>query len=299
MSNPKNSIKYARRLLGVKYDEPDIKQEKTFLTYKFDKTKDGGIGIDVNYDDSKTTFTPEQIVATTLNKAKGIAEAGLGTKVTDVVIGVPFFWTDRQRRALMDSAAIAGLNVLRLMHETTAVALSYGILRPLPEKETRFVLFIDLGLSSYQVSLVSFTAGKELKVIATEYDKNFGARNVDQLLANHFAKFIKTKYNLDVLSEPKATLKLYKECDKVKTVLSANSSAEFHVEYIMNDQDVSGSMERTEFEALVVSNFFERIIAPIKRIFESAATKEAKITKEIGRAVQQECRDRSRMPSSA
>jgi len=280
MSNPKNSIKYARRLLGLKPDDPDLKQERPFLTYKIDKTQSGGIGIDVLYDDNRTVFTPEQVIATTLTRAKTIAEAGLGTKVQDVVIGVPFFWADSQRRALQDAAAIAGLNVLRLMHETTAVALSYGILRPLPEKETRYVLFIDLGLASYQVSLVSFTAGKELKVIDTQGDKHFGARNIDQLLANHFAKYIKQKYNLDVLSDPKATLKLYKECDKVKTVLSANSSAEFHVEYIMNDKDVSGSMERTEFEALVVSNFFEKIIAPIKRVFESAGAKELKLTKE-------------------
>ena len=105
----------------------------------------------------------------------------------------------------------------------------------------------------------------KLEVLATSSDRNLGARTFDNMLIQHFASYIKTKYNLDVLSETKATLKLTKECQRVKNMLSANVKVPFNVEYIMKDTDVSGVIERSEFDALAQNEVCPRILAVLKK----------------------------------
>ena len=83
-----------------------------------------------------------------------------GLNVKDVVIGCPSYFDDAQRRALLTAARLAELNVLRLMNETTAIALNYGILRQLPENETRRVVFVDVGMANTQIAIVDFVRGK-------------------------------------------------------------------------------------------------------------------------------------------
>lgn len=132
MSNPKNSISNLKRFMGRKADDPELESETNFVTFKTVPAARGFAGISVSYDDKQEVFAPEQIAGALFQKLKGVAEGGLeGAKVTDCVIGVPGWWTDVQRRALLDAANVAGLNVLRLLNETTAVALQYGILKPL------------------------------------------------------------------------------------------------------------------------------------------------------------------------
>jgi heat shock protein 4 len=130
--------------------------------------------------------------------------------VVDAVVGVPSWWNDAQRRALLDAANVAGLNVLRLLNETTAVALQYGILKPLSKSQELKCLFVDVGHSSTQVSLVSFTEGK-LTVLGTAADRNLGGRDFDDVLVQHFHAYIKDKYKMDVSTEVKAMSKLRKE----------------------------------------------------------------------------------------
>jgi len=270
MSNPKNTIKNIKRLVGRKHDEPDIKRESELVSFKIVPHSNGSAAVQVNYDDQQQVFAPEQVTGALFQKLKEIAESGLdGAKVSDCVIGVPNWWSESHRRAMLDAANIAGLNVLRLMNESTAVALQWGILRPLTKDQELKVMFIDIGHSQTQVSLVSFTEGK-LTVLATAADRHLGGRDFDEVLVKHFHKYILEKYKMDVFTEVKATAKLRKECERVKLHLSANTKVQFAVEYIMNDRDVSGQIDRSEFEALCAAELLPRLLVPVQQVLAAA-----------------------------
>lgn len=200
-----------------------------------------------------------------LAKLRDIAAKELKTGVTDIVIAVPGWYTDIQRRAVLDAAQIANLNVLRLINDTTAIALGYGITKSdLPEADNpRHVVFVDVGHSSLSVSVVAFSKGL-LQVKSTAYDRHAGGRDIDYALIQHFATEFKKKYGIDVLSSPKAMFRLGAGCDRVKKVLSANTESPLNVESIMNDIDATSKLNRDEYEALI-SGFLDRITAPIEQ----------------------------------
>lgn len=183
--------------------------------------------------------------------------------ICDVVIAVPGWYTDIQRRTLLDAASIAGLNTLRLINDSTAVALGYGITKSdLPEPDNpRHVVFVDVGHSSLSVAVVAFSKG-QLHIKSTAYDRHFGGRDIDYALVQHFSEQFKTKYRIDVMSNPKATFRLTAGCEKLKKVLSANAEASLNVESIMSDVDASSKLHRDEFESLI-SHLLERIPIPV------------------------------------
>jgi heat shock protein 4 len=221
--------------------------------------------IQVNYVGEKQTFTATQLVAMYLGKLRDIASVELRTGVQDVVIAVPGWYADIQRRAMLDAASIAGLTTLRLINDTTAVALGYGITKAdLPEPENpRFIAFVDVGHTTLSVTIVAFSKG-QLSIKATAYDRNLGGRDVDYALVQHFAKEFQTKYKIDVMSNPKAVFRLTTGCEKLKKVLSANAEAPLNVENIMNDVDASSFLSRDQMEELV-ADVLDRIPAPIHR----------------------------------
>jgi len=200
-----------------------------------------------------------------LGKLRDIAGAELKTTVTDVVIAVPGWFTDIQRRAVIDAAAIANLNVLRLINDTTATALGYGITKSdLPEPENpRHVVFVDVGHADLSVAIVAFSKG-QLNVKSTAYEKNLGGRDIDYALVEHFAKEFTTKYKIDVMGNPKAVFRLTAGCEKLKKVLSANSEAPLNVESIVTDVDATSKLTREDLE-LLISHVLDRIPAPLQR----------------------------------
>jgi heat shock protein 4 len=187
-----------------------------------------------------------------LSKLRDTAAAELKTGVCDVVIAVPGWYTDIQRRAVLDAAAIAGLNTLRIINDSTAVALGYGITKSdLPDPENpRNVVFVDVGHSSLSVAVVAYAKG-QLTVKSTAYDRHLGGRDIDYALVQHFSKEFKGKYNIDVMSNPKATFRLTAGCEKLKKVLSANLESVLNVESIMSDVDATSKLHRDDFEALI------------------------------------------------
>lgn len=200
-----------------------------------------------------------------LGKLRDIASAELKTPVTDVVISVPGWFTDIQRRAIIDAAAIVNMNVLRLINDTTATALGYGITKSdLPEAETpRHVVFVDAGHADFSVAVVAFSKG-QLTVKSTAYERNLGGRDIDYALVEHFAEEFKTKYKIDVMSNPKAMFRLTAGCEKLKKVLSANAEAPLNVESIVTDVDATSKLTRDELEGLI-AHVTDRIAAPLKR----------------------------------
>ncbi|KAM5255116.1 heat shock 70 kDa protein 4L isoform 2-T2 [Ctenodactylus gundi] len=187
-------------------------------------------------------------------------------------VKIPSFFTDAERRSVLAAAQVAGLNCLRLMNETTAVALAYGIykqdLPPLDEKP-RNVVFIDMGHSAYQVSVCAFNKGK-LKVLATTFDPYLGGRNFDEALVNYFCDEFKTKYKINVKENSRALLRLYQECEKLKKLMSANASdLPLNIECFLNDLDVSSKMNRAQYEQLCAS-LLARVEPPLKAVMEQA-----------------------------
>ena len=277
MSNSANTINHLKKLIGRPLNDPTLTEERPSYKLAPAPKHPDYVGVQVDYNDSQEVFAPEQIQGALFGKLKQVAEGGLeGVKVTDCVISCPPYWNDQRRRAMLDAANVAGLNVLRLMNETTAVGLNYGILRPLPKDKEVKVLFVDCGHATTNAAVISFTEGK-LQVLGTASDYKLGGRDFDEFLVQHFAAYIKTKYNMDVTTDRKAMLKLRKECERVKLNLSANSKVQFNVEYIMNDRDVSGIIERAEFEALLAQALLPRLTALVRDLLAKVNVKKEEL----------------------
>uniref|UniRef100_A0A8C1PB00 Heat shock protein 4 like n=1 Tax=Cyprinus carpio TaxID=7962 RepID=A0A8C1PB00_CYPCA len=272
ITNFKNTVHGFKKFHGRAFDDQYVQGEKSKLPYNLHRLDNGSTGIKVRYLNEDKVFTIEQMTAMLLTKLKETSEHALKKPVVDCVISVPSFFTDIERRSLMDATQIAGLNCLRLINDTTAVALAYGIYKqdlPNPEEKPRNVVFVDIGHSSYQVSIASFNKGK-LKVLATAFDPYLGGRNFDELLVEYFCGDFKNRFKLNVKDNPRALLRLYQECEKLKKLMSANSSdLPLNIECFMNDIDVHGKMnskQQPKIYAIEVVGGATRIPAIKERI---------------------------------
>ncbi|KAL7765543.1 hypothetical protein ACKLNR_003459 [Fusarium oxysporum f. sp. zingiberi] len=275
ISNLKNTVSSLKRLAGRQFNDPDIQIEQQYVTAPLADCN-GQVGAEVNYLGKKEKFTATQLVAMYLSKIKQTAGAELKLPVQDVCLSVPPWFTDVQRRALIDAAEIAGLRVLRLINDGTAAALGWGITKldlPAPEEAPRRVCFVDIGHSSYTVSIVEFKKG-ELAVKATTWDKDFGGRDFDRALVDHLAKEFKGKYKVDIMTHGRALARTIAAAEKTKKILSANQQAPVNIESLMNDIDASAMITRQEFEAMI-----EPLLARTHLPLEEALA-QAKLTKD-------------------
>ncbi|KAL3607177.1 adenyl-nucleotide exchange factor sse1 [Fusarium poae] len=275
ISNLKNTVSSLKRLAGRSFNDPDIQVEQQYVTAPLVDVN-GQVGAEVNYLGKKENFTATQLVGMYLSKIKQTAGAELKLPVQDVCMSVPPWFTDVQRRALIDAAEIAGLRVLRLINDGTAAALGWGITKldlPAPEEQPRRVCFIDIGHSSYTVSIVEFKKG-ELAVKATTWDKDFGGRDFDRALVEHLAKEFKGKYKVDIMTHGRALARTIAAAEKTKKILSANQQAPVNIESLMNDIDASSMITRQEFEAMI-EPLLQRTHVPLEE-----ALAQAKITKD-------------------
>uniref|UniRef100_A0A7N8YH30 Heat shock protein 4a n=1 Tax=Mastacembelus armatus TaxID=205130 RepID=A0A7N8YH30_9TELE len=238
VTNYKNTVQGFKRFHGRAFSDPYIQTAKSNLVYELAQMPSGSTGIKV-----------------------------------------PSYFTDAERRSVMDAAQIAGLNCLRLMNETTAVTLAYGIYKqdlPAPEEKPRIVVFVDLGHSGYQVSVCAFNKGK-LKILATAFDSELGGKDFDDILVNHFCEQFGKKYKLDVKSKPRALVRLYQECEKLKKLMSANSSdLPLNIECFMNDIDVSSTLNRGHFEEMC-AELLAKVEGPLRSVMEQAKLKKEDI----------------------
>uniref|UniRef100_G3TG22 Heat shock protein 105 kDa n=1 Tax=Loxodonta africana TaxID=9785 RepID=G3TG22_LOXAF len=275
ITHANNTVSNFKRFHGRAFSDPFIQREKENLSYDLVPMKNGGVGIKVMYMDEEHLFSVEQITAMLLTKLKETAENNLKKPVTDCVISVPSFFTDAERRSVLDAAQIVGLNCLRLMNDMTAVALNYGIYKqdlPGLDEKPRIVVFVDMGHSAFQVSACAFNKGK-LKVLGTAFDPFLGGKNFDEKLVEHFCAEFKTKYKLDTKSKIRALLRLHQECEKLKKLMSSNSTdLPLSIECFMDDRDVSGKMSRSQFEDLC-AELLQKIDVPLRALMEQTQLK--------------------------
>ncbi|KAE8845485.1 hypothetical protein PTNB85_01464 [Pyrenophora teres f. teres] len=277
ISNLKNTVSSFVRLAGRNLQDPDVQVEQKFVSATL-VDMGGQVGAEVTYLGKKEQFTATQITAMFLTKMRATASAELKLPVNDVVLSCPVWYTDAQRRAILDAAEIAGLKCLRLINDNTAVALGWGITKldlPAPEEKPRRIVFVNIGHSNYTATVVEFKKG-ELAVKSSAWDRHYGGRYIDQALVEHFAKEFKEKYKIDVMENGKARLRLAAGVEKLKKVLSANNQAPINVESIMNDVDVRGMLKREELEELI-KPLIDRATAPIEQALAEAGLTTADI----------------------
>ncbi|XP_031630545.1 heat shock 70 kDa protein 4 isoform X2 [Contarinia nasturtii] len=260
VTNMKNTVSNFKRLLGRKFNDPAIQDELKALPYRVEALPNGGIGIRVSYMEQEHVFTPEQVTAMLFTKLKETCETALKKPMKDCVITVPSFFTSAERSALIDAAQIAGLNILHLLNETTAVALLYGFYKtdlPPPEEKPTNVVFVDFGQSQLQVAICAYNRGK-LRMVSSAWDQ-IGGRNIDAIMAEVFAEQFIKKYRVNAHQNPRAYLRLMSEVEKLKKQMSANSTKlPLNIDCFIDEIDVTSNMSRTEMEELC-ADIFKRV----------------------------------------
>ncbi|XP_014522749.1 heat shock 70 kDa protein 16 [Vigna radiata var. radiata] len=269
MMHIKSTVSQIKRLIGRKFADPDVDKELKMLPLETSEGPDGGILIHLKYLGEIHVFTPVQIMSMLFAHLKAMTETDLEMPISDCVIGIPSYFTDLQRRAYLDAAKIAGLKPLRLIHDCTATALSYGMYKTdFSGTGPVYVAFIDVGHCDTQVSIASFEFGK-MKMLSQAFDRSLGGRDFDEVLFSHFAAKFKEEYHIDVYSNTKACFRLRAACEKLKKVLSANLEAPLNIECLMDEKDVKGFISREEFEKLA-SGLLERVSIPCLRALTDA-----------------------------
>ncbi|PAV24310.1 heat shock 70 [Pyrrhoderma noxium] len=263
--NPANTVFDAKRLIGRRYDDPDVKKDIAHWSFKV-VDKDGSPLIQVNYLGEEKTFTPQEISAMVLTKMKDIAEAKLGKTVKKAVVTVPAYFNDSQRLATKDAGAIAGLEVLRIINEPTAAALAYGLDQQ--SKGERNVLIFDLGGGTFDVSLLNITGGV-FAVKATAGDTHLGGEDFDNNLLEHFKNEFTRKTKLDISEDARALRRLRSACERAKRTLSSVTQTTVEVDSLFQGEDFSSTITRARFEEINAA-LFKSTLEPVEKVLKDS-----------------------------
>jgi len=266
-SNPENTVFDAKRLIGRKTDEADVKRDMKHWPFQI-VDKGGKPSISVKYRGEKRDFTPEEISAMVLGKMKETAEAYLGKKVTHAVVTVPAYFNDAQRQATKDAGTIAGLQVLRIINEPTAAAIAYGLDKKGGESQ---IIVYDLGGGTFDVSLLSIEDGV-FEVLATAGDTHLGGEDFDNRVIDYLTKQYKKKTGTDVSKNLRAMGKLKREVEKAKRTLSSQQSTRIEIESFEDGNDFSETLTRAKFEELNM-DLFRKTMKPVEQVLKDSGLK--------------------------
>lgn len=268
--NPTKTIFDVKRLIGRKFNDPEVEKDRTLLPYEI-INKDGKPNIRVKIKDKDTVFAPEQISAMVLEKMKDIAQSFLGKPVKNAVVTVPAYFNDAQRQATKDAGTIAGLNIVRIINEPTAAALAYG----LDKKTETSILVYDLGGGTFDVSILVIDNGV-FEVFATAGNTHLGGEDFDQRVMDHYIKLFKKKHNVDLRTDKRAIQKLRKEVEVAKRNLSVVHSTQIEIDNIIEGYNFSETLTRAKFEELN-DDLFRETLEPVKKVLEDAKYEKDKI----------------------
>ena len=263
--NPENTVFDAKRLIGRKWDDPKLQDDKKLLPYEL-FAKSGKPTVRVTWANEKKEFYPEQISAIVLEYMKKISETFLGEKITRAVVTVPAYFNDAQRQSTKDAGAIAGLKVERILNEPTAAAIAYGLDKK-AQGEVNIIVF-DLGGGTFDVSLLTID-GEVFEVQATAGDTHLGGEDFDNNIVAYFAQLWKQKTKKDVTKDKKGMGKLKREAEKAKRALSSQQTVRVEIDALQDGDNFSESLSRAKFEELNI-DLFKKTIKPVKRVLKDA-----------------------------
>lgn len=228
VTNSKNTIYEVKRLIGRKWDDPEVQRDLKLLGYEIVKS---GNGVKVKMADKE--YSPEEVSAMVLAKLKADAESFLGDKVTEAVITVPAYFDDSQRQATKDAGKIAGLEVRRIINEPTAAALAYGLDKKKAEEK---IAVYDLGGGTFDVSILELGDGV-FEVKSTNGDTHLGGADFDRTLVNHFVAEFKKEHGIDISSDKAAMQRLRDEAEKAKIELSTAQEVDINLPFLTADAE--------------------------------------------------------------
>jgi heat shock protein 1/8 len=252
-SNPENTVSDVKRLLGRRFDDPVIKPDLAYFPYKVVDDR-GRITIEVECQGQTRQVTPEQVSASILHKIKETAEAHLGYKVKKAVITVPAFFDNKQRQATLDSAKIAGIEVLRLLNEPTAAAIAFDLDTKSESRGPLNVLVYDLGGGTFDVSVLTID-GAVVQVKGVAGDNHLGGEDFDNRVLDYLADEFAFKFGKDLGSNKRATRRLRTACERAKRVLSTIAETKIELDCLHEGVDFTTRLSRAKFEELCLDLF--------------------------------------------
>jgi len=264
ITNPENTIFAIKRLMGRKYDDPEVQRDIKILPYKIVRAPNGDAHVEIR----GKRYSPPEISAMILRKLKEAAEAYLGEKVTDAVITVPAYFNDNQRQATKDAGRIAGLNVRRIINEPTAASLAYG----LDKKGERRIAVFDLGGGTFDISILEIGEGV-FEVKSTNGDTHLGGEDFDMRIVNYIADEFMKEHGIDLRKDRMALQRLKDAAEKAKKELSTLLETEINLPFITADasgpKHLTMKLTRAKFESLV-EDLVEKVVGPCEQAMKDA-----------------------------
>ena len=281
VTNPKNTIYAAKRLIGRKFKEQAVQKDINLMPYTIMEAANGDAWVNA----AGKELAPPQISAEVLRKMKKTAEDYLGTTVTQAVITVPAYFNDQQRQATKDAGQIAGLEVLRIINEPTAAALAYGVDKA--DAKDRKVAVYDLGGGTFDVSIIEIAnvdGDKQIEVLSTNGDTFLGGEDFDQRIMDFLIDEFKKDNAVDLKQDMLALQRLKEAAEKAKIELSSSAQTSVNLPYITADANgpkhMNVTISRAKLEQLV-EELIQRSIEPCKTAMKDAGVTGADIDEVI------------------